>query len=143
MTSTLPPEIFQQLVQFIQPFMIDPEEREAWITQAFYLRELRIFGNLDRSGAPLMFTIKFVKFLSYSECLLEPKRAHPASLLLDTLRMGCGDEKHKQIDSFVRVLDDVCLDMKLAPPLRSASLPPIVPPPTPLQGSGQPSFLAW
>ena len=87
MTSTLPPAIFQQLVQFIQPFMIDPDEREAWITQAFYLREPRIFGNLDRQGAPMVFTVNCVKFLVDSECLVDPNREHAASVLLNTLRM--------------------------------------------------------
>ncbi len=93
MTSALPPEIFQQLVQFIQPFMIDPEEREAWITQAFYLREPRIFGNLDRGGAPMVFTVKFVKFLIDSECLLEPKRVLPTGTVDKSSRLKTCPER--------------------------------------------------
>ena len=119
--------------------MIDPEEREAWITQAFYLREPRIFGNLDRQGAPMVFTVKCIKFLIDSECLVDPNREHPASVLLNTLRMGCGNEKHKQIDSFVHILDDVCLDAPFASPLKASLVSSIAPPPIPLQSSATPS----
>lgn len=127
MTLTLPSAIFQQLVQFIQPFMIDPEEREAWITQAFYLREPRIFGNLDRQGAPMVFTVKCVRFLIDSECFVDPNREHPASVLLNTLRMGCGNEKHKQIDALVSVLDDVCSEPIPTPAAPAASPRPADP----------------
>ena len=135
MTLTLPSAIFQQLVQFIQPFMIDPEEREAWITQAFYLREPRIFGNLDRQGAPMVFSVKCVKFLIDSECLVDPNREHPASVLLNTLRMGCGNEKHKQIDSLVSVLDDVCREPM---PIPVAPVIPLTPADPTVQSTATP-----
>jgi len=138
MTTSLPPDIFQRLVQFIQPFMIDPDEREAWLTQAFYIRAPRIFEQIDRHGAPRVFTVNCVRFLIDYKCLAEPKREHSVSVLLNALRMGCGDDKNKEIDSLVGVLDDVCQEPKPSSEPMITAPTPIVPPSIPLQSTATP-----
>jgi len=129
MTSTLPSAIFQQLVQFIQPFMDDPDERDAWITTAFYGHDPRIVANLDMRGSAFVFSARCMKSLDKYGCLFEPDRHHSASVLLNTLKMGCGPDGHAEIDKFVGLLEMQCEESQptLKLPISAAPLTPADP----------------
>lgn len=107
MPPNLPPALFPQLTQIIQPHMTGPDERDAWLTQAFYLREPRLFNQIDRAGAPMVFTTRCIKVLLDFGCLASPTE-HSLSALLRTLRYGCGTDKQTEIDTLVPLLDGLC-----------------------------------
>ena len=124
MTSTLPSAIFQQLVQFIQPFMDDPDERDAWITTAFYGHDPRIVAKLDMRGSAFVFSARCMKSLDKYGCLFEPDRHHSVSVLLNTLKMGCGPDGHAEIDKFVGLLEMQCEESQPTLKLPISAAPP-------------------
>lgn len=47
--SRISPDLFQQLIQFLLPFMTSPDEQEAYLIQAYYLREPRLYDTIQRN----------------------------------------------------------------------------------------------
>jgi len=129
MPIKLPPDFSPRMNGFLQPFMNDSDEREAWLTQAFYLREPRLYYQIDRAGSAMVFSTKCIQKLLTFECLADPTE-HALATLLNTIRYGCGDKQQQEIDTFVAQVNSLCID----PPL-----PAIEPkqPPTPPRNPAQ------
>lgn len=124
MPINLPPDFFPRLNGFLQPFMSDNDEREAWLTQAFFLREPRLFHQIDRAGSSMVFTTKCIQKLLTFECLAEP-REHALAILLNTIRPGCGTQQQRDIDVFIAQLNSLCMDpAPIANILEQPPLPP-------------------
>ena len=124
MPTNLPPDFFPRMNGFLQPFMNDSEEREAWLTQAFYLREPRLYYQIDRAGSAMVFSTKCIQKLLTFECLADPTE-HALATLLNTIRYGCGEKQQQEIDTFVSQVNALCLDP--SPPERAAEPPPTTP----------------
>ena len=129
MPPNLPPDFFPRMNGFLQPFMVDPGEREAWLTQAYYLREPRLYQLIDRAGSAMVFTTNCIQKLLAFECHADPNE-HALATLLNTIRYGCGDKQQQEIDTFVAQVNALCID----PPKPSI---PTDQPPTPPKNPAQ------
>ncbi len=107
MATNLPPELFPKVTQLLQPYMVDVDEREAWLTQAFYLKEPRLY-QMDRAGSAMVFTTRCVRTLMEFGCFTDPEREHSLATLLKTIRYGCGPDKQSEIDLLVPIVDEIC-----------------------------------
>ncbi len=119
--------LIPEITQLLLPLMQTPDERDVWLSQAFYYTEPRIYQQIDRTGAPMVFVNRCIKLLWDFGCFQD--RTHPLSALLEAVKPGCGDDKHAQIDVWKPQLDGRCSDP--APALPIAPLVPLVVAPPP------------
>jgi hypothetical protein len=105
MEGFLPDEFFKQLTKFLVTFM-HPDERETWISQAFFLRDRNLFDRIDLEGAPLHFTTKLIITLLKIPTV-EPVN-HPITLLLDTIGEHTGLQHQNEIAYLKSSFQQVC-----------------------------------
>ncbi len=119
--QNLPPDLLPRLTQLLMPHL-NEEERDAWLTQAFYLTESRLYHQIDMSGSSIVFTTKCLKTLFKFECL--PSGIHSVSALLGAIKLGVGAGQQAEFDSLMKVVDTLCQPEK-AEPEHSDPLPPV------------------
>ncbi len=120
--QNLPPDLLPRLTQLLMPHLSE-EERDAWLTQAFYLTEPRLYHQIDMGGNAIVFTTKCLKTLFKFECL--PSGIHSVSALLGAMRFaGVGVDKQQEIDNLIAIVDSLCQPDKPEPEA-PAPLPPV------------------
>ncbi len=105
----IPDDIFPRTRQLLTPFVTTVEDRDALVTEAFFLHD-PIVSNIALEGAPKTFCVKLIKKLINYGCLTTDE--HSLARLLTTLRYDCGVDKHPEIDELVGIMNAVCGDDK-------------------------------
>lgn len=118
----LSPDLMPRTRQILLPFVGTLDEREALLTEAFYLQDPLLY-RIKRDGTPKNFCVMCVKTLLDYGCL--PDGAHALARLLMTVRYDCGADKHAEIDALIDMLNALCGALPPAP-----TDPP--PPPKPI-----------
>lgn len=105
MTRNIPSELLPRSKKILAPFVATEDDREALLTDAFYLHDPLLYG-IDRKGAPNVFASKLIsKLLDYG-CLSQGE--HSLARLLLTARYYCGVDKHAEIDDLVNIANALC-----------------------------------
>jgi len=117
-------DILSRARQLILPLVASDDEREALLTEAFYLYDPLLY-RIKREGAPKIFAVMCVKTLLDHGCLSDGE--HALARLLSTVRYDCGIDKHPEIDDLVRITNSLCVETK--PPAPSPLIPPMIPAP--------------
>ncbi len=103
------PEISQDLLprarQILLPLVTTTDERDALLTEAFYLHDPLLYG-IEREGAPYPFAVKCLKKLLDYGCL--PEQEHSLARLLAIARTLCGTDKHSEIDALIQITNEYC-----------------------------------
>lgn len=105
MSRHLPPDLFPRARQILSPFVATVAERDALLTEAFYLRN-PLLHNIEREGTPYVFVIRCLKTLLDYGCLADGE--HSLACLLLTARYNCGVDKHAEIDDLIRMANALC-----------------------------------
>src|SRR5262245_48217322 len=105
MTCNIPSELLPRSKKTLLPFVVTEDDREALLTDAFYLHDPLLYG-IDRRGEPTVFASKLIsKLLDYG-CLSQGE--HSLARLLLTARYYCGVDKHAEIDDLARMANALC-----------------------------------
>jgi len=129
MTSTALPNLFPRARQILLPLVATLDEREALLTEAFYLYDPLLYG-IDRQGPPKVFIVRCLKKLLDHGCLAPGE--HSLARLLAAARDDCGVDKYAEIDALIAMANALCRESSPAP-LITAELPAPPATPAPLQ----------
>jgi formylglycine-generating enzyme required for sulfatase activity len=105
MTRNIPSELLPRSKNILLPFVVTEEDREALLTDAFYLHDPLLYG-IDRKGSPNVFASKLISRLLDYGCLSQGE--HSLARLLLTARFYCGVDKHAEIDDLVSMSNMLC-----------------------------------
>ena len=123
-TANLPNDLFARLTKLLLPYMRDFEDRDYWLSQAFFLTETRLYHQIDREGTPENFVSRCLKTLFAFGCF--PDQQHSLSQLLTTIAAHQTSEQRVEIELLVPVINVVCnpdpssTDQHLSPSLLPA-----------------------
>jgi len=121
----IPPDLLQRSRRILLPLIDTEDDREALLTEAFYLHDPLLYG-IERSGAGKVFAVRCItKLLDYG-CLTEGE--HALARLLETARYDCGVDKHPEINELVAMVNALCEQAK---PPATAPTPTANPAPQP------------
>jgi len=108
--STFPPDFLPRMRQIVLPYVTTEDEREALLTDAFYLlSDSRLYHSIKRSGSPVSFTTLLFRTLADYGCLTEGP--HALAQLLQTTRFYSGPDKHSEIDALTALASDQCVQL--------------------------------
>ena len=105
MTRTLPPDLISRARQILLPLVATEAERDALLTEAFYLHDPLLY-RIDRRGAPYPFAVNCVKRLLDYGCLAEQE--HSLARLLAIARSLYGVDKYTEIDDLIQITNAIC-----------------------------------
>ena len=106
-SSSFPPDFLPRVRQLILPYVTTEDDREALLTDAFYLlSDSRLYHQIKRNGSPQTFTTLLCKTLIDYGCLAEGP--HALGQLLQTAKFYCGTDKHADIDALTDHTVHVC-----------------------------------
>lgn len=125
MTGQLPPDCMRRATALLLPHMCTVEERDAWLAQAFYTTEQRLYHQIAREGKPIIFVTNCIKTLLDFGCLTSGQ--HALSLLLDVMRLVVGIDEQTAIDQLVADMNATCGEV---PPPTTPPIPTPAPPGT-------------
>jgi formylglycine-generating enzyme required for sulfatase activity len=126
MTYTVPPDLFPRARQILLPLVATQVEREALLTEAFYLLDPLLYG-ISRKGSPKVFAVNCLKKLLDYGCL--SKGEHSLARLLLTARYDYGAEKHAEIDALISIANALCQSAVPAPKPAAIAVPAAGPAP--------------
>lgn len=126
----LPADFLARARQVLLPLVENEEERDALLTDAFYLLpDSRLYHQINQAGSAMSFTTLCIKTLIKYECL--SSGTHALGHLLMTCKLYCGINKHAEIDDLAQTANALCAQ---TPPSVPAPPPVAVTPlPTPIQ----------
>ena len=102
-------QILPRARQILLPLVATEDEREALLTDAFYLLpDSRLYHLIKREGTAMAFTTQCIRKLIDYGCVTE--ETHALSQLLGAARMYCGIDKHAEIDDLVTLADKMCAE---------------------------------
>ena len=68
-TLSLPDNFLPRATQLLLPRFATPDEREAWLAQAFFLNDPRLYHDLRQmSGAPIVYVTRCITALLTAKC---------------------------------------------------------------------------
>jgi hypothetical protein len=107
-TLSLPDDFLPRATQLLLPRFSTPDEREAWLAQAFFLNDPRLYHDLRQlSGAPIVYVTRCITALLTAKCI--PGRdIHSLALLLNAVRIDSAPAERREIDTLVDLLDPMC-----------------------------------
>jgi formylglycine-generating enzyme required for sulfatase activity len=105
MTRNLPPDLLSRFRRMLSPFVATVADRDALLTEAFYLRNPLLYG-IEREGSPKDFVIRCIKKLLDYGCLSDGE--HSLACLLLTVKPDCGVDKHAEIDELIELANGLC-----------------------------------
>lgn len=117
MTYAVPPDLFPRARQILLPLVATQDERDALLTEAFYLHDPLLYG-ISRNGSPKVFAVNCLKKLLDHGCLSEGE--HSLARLLLTARHNCGSDTHAEIDALISMANALC--QSAAPAPKSAAI---------------------
>lgn len=103
----LPPDLLSRIRHLLLPFVSTEDDRQALLTEAFYISEPRLYQQIDCTGSARNFTILCIKTLLNYGCL--PDRMHSISRILETLRYDVGVDKQNEIDVLIEACNALCM----------------------------------
>ena len=99
-SPTFPSNFLPRVRQLILPYVTTEDDREALLTDAFYLlSDSRLYYQIKRNGSPQTFTTLLCKTLIDYGCLAEGP--HAMGQLLQTAKFYCGTDKYSAIDKLI------------------------------------------
>ena len=106
------PNLLQRAVALLQPHM-GTDQRDTWLTQAYYFDHRALYDAIDQQGAPADFTTRCVRTL-----LAAGGRGgrHALSLLLDVVRSAAGEERQEDFAALTAELDQRIAQAPAQPP---------------------------
>jgi hypothetical protein len=107
-TLQLPDNFLPRATQLLLPRLSTADEREAWLAQAFFLNEPRLYHDLRQlTGSPIVYVTRCITALLTARCV--PGRdVHALALLLNAVRIASAPVEQQEIDSLVTMLDPIC-----------------------------------
>lgn len=115
MPPNIPADLLSRARQIILPLVGTEDEREALLTDAFYLLpDSRLYYQIKRDGTPMSFTTLCIRTLIDYGCVTDD--THALGQLLNTTQMYCGKDKHAEIEALTAIANTICTD----PPPRVA-----------------------
>jgi formylglycine-generating enzyme required for sulfatase activity len=124
MNRSIPPDLLPRTRQIILPLVGTDDDREALLTDAFYLLpDTRLYHQIKRDGTPLNFTTLCIKTLIDYGCLTGDM--HALGQLLSVARMYCGVDKHPEIDALVGITNTLCIE-PTPQPAQTLPISPII-----------------
>ena len=107
-TLSLPDDFLPRATQLLLPRLATPDEREAWLAQAFFLNDPRLYHDLRQlNGAPIVYVTRCITALLTAKCV--PGRdVHSLALLLNAVRIDSAPAERREIDILVDMLDPMC-----------------------------------
>ena len=107
-TLSLPDDFLPRATQLLLPRFSTPDEREAWLAQAFFLNDPRLYHDLRQlNGAPIVYVTRCITALLTAKCI--PGRdVHSLALLLNAIRIDSAPAERREIDTLVDMLDPMC-----------------------------------
>lgn len=104
----LPHNFLPRATQVLLPRLSTPDEREAWLAQAFFLNEPRLYHDLRQlTGAPIVYVTRCITALLTAKCV-PGREVHSLALLLNAVRIGSAPAEQREIDDLVTMLDPMC-----------------------------------
>jgi formylglycine-generating enzyme required for sulfatase activity len=119
-TYTVPPDLFPRARQILLPLVATQDEREALLTEAFYLHDPLLYG-ISRKGSPKVFAVNCLKKLLDHGCL--SKGEHSLARLMLIARYDYGVDKHAEIDALISMANALCQSEAHAPRPAAISVP--------------------
>lgn len=107
-TLILPDDFLPRTTRLLLPRLSTPDEREAWLAQAFFLNDPRLYHDLRQlNGAPIVYVTRCITALLTAKCV--PGRdIHSLALLLNAVRIDSAPNERREIDALVDLLDPMC-----------------------------------
>ncbi|MCU0476891.1 MAG: hypothetical protein MUC99_12435, partial [Anaerolineae bacterium] len=100
----LPDDLIPRTTQILLPRWLTPDERSAWLAQAFFISEPRLYNQLrDLDGLPIIILTRTITALLEAGCLPN-KRAHSLAQLLKSVRIMAQPHEQAEIDKLVPLL---------------------------------------
>jgi len=107
-----PDDLIPRATQILLPRWLTPDERSAWLAQAFFLAEPRLYNDLRvLDGQPIIILTNTITALLETGCLPN-KKAHSLAQLLTSVRIVAPPEAQTEIDRLVPLLNRACADSK-------------------------------
>lgn len=107
-----PDDLIPRATQVLLPRWATPDERSAWLAQAFFLAEPRLYNDLRLlDGQPIIVLTNTITALLEAGCLPN-KKAHSLAQLLTSVRIIASPEAQAEIDRLVPLLNNACADAK-------------------------------
>jgi formylglycine-generating enzyme required for sulfatase activity len=105
MNGNIPLDLLPRARQILLPLVATPDERDALLTEAFYLHDPLLY-RINRAGAAYPFAVNCLKTLLDYGCLAE--REHSLARLLGITRTLSGVDKHAEIDELTQLANALC-----------------------------------
>ncbi len=107
-----PDDLIPRATQILLPRWLTPDERSAWLAQAFFLAEPRLYNDLRAlDGQPIIILTNTITALLEAGCLPN-KKAHTLAQLLTSVRIIASPEVQTEIDRLVPLLNNACAESK-------------------------------
>lgn len=104
----LPDDLIPRATQVLLPRWATPDERSAWLAQAFFLTEPRLYNQLRAlDGQPIIILTQTITALLEAGCLPN-RKAHSLAQLLNSVRIIAPPEAQTEIDRLVPALNTTC-----------------------------------
>jgi|GEM_PF-2886294 len=107
MLEQLPSDILPRTRQLLQPFVNTLDDREALITEAFFLHD-PLLSSISLDGNQKIFCVRLIQTLLKHGCL--PTKEHSLARLLTTLRYDCDDQHYPEIDKLIELVNVICAE---------------------------------
>ncbi len=121
MTSPLPDDFMPRTRRILLPLVETEDDREALLTDAFYLLpDSRLYHLIKREGSPMSFTTLCIRRLLDYGCVTDDN--HALGQLLKTAKLYSGKDKHAEIETLVSSANIICDDAQS--PLTAEPEPP-------------------
>jgi len=109
-----PDDLIPRATQILLPQWTTPDERSAWLAQAFFLAEPRLYNDLRvLNGQPIIILTNTITALLEAGCLPN-KKAHTLAQLLTSVRIIATPEAQSEIDRLVLLLNNACAETKVS-----------------------------
>src|SRR5579859_6674188 len=108
MTVCAIPNLFPKISAFLLPLSEKYEQRELWLTQAYYLTDSRLYYLIKREGTALEFVTNCLKTVFDYGCFADG--THAIVALLEAIRNGVDADKKREIDELIPQCNSLCGD---------------------------------
>ncbi len=108
MQTSLPPDLITRVKQLLLPHVVQTADRQALLTEAFYIRDRALFYNIELEGRPNTFVVQCTRTLLDFGCL--PGGPHALTALLQALNSRCGAAEQREIQQLTQCLNNLCTD---------------------------------
>src|SRR5579864_9192695 len=108
--------LFPKISALVLPLSNKAEERELWLTQAFYLTDRRLYYLVRREGTALEFVTNCLKTIFDYGCLADG--THAIVALLEAIRNGVDADRKREIDELIPQCNALCSQGEIAHTVR-------------------------